>query len=464
MPIRRSGIQQLSCHAQRQSVPIPAGSKVIENFSFCVFLAEILENPHDRITAQTAEAADADRNSAGSQTAGQNVALRCDSLLTVQARGRTVQQQIHRKVGIVFLLAAEKYLSVLQYRKPPDALTIDMSLSGGNGIRLLLHLHAVADVLGQSQNGALIQVIVFEEICAVPFGLSVAEKYGIKGFENPIDMINDSEIDAVMCTTADPYHEEYVLASIAAGKYVFCEKPLAPKADACKRIVEAEMKAGKKLVQVGFMRRYDEGYKQLKAAVDSGKYGEALLLHCAHRNPSVPDDWDNSMAVENSMVHEIDVLRWLLGEDYATAEVRYGKSTNNGPKDLHDPQIMILTTKSGVRIDVESFVNNKNDYDIKCEIVCDGAVLNMPKPNYISVNANATTGQAMYTDCFQRFADAYNAEIQTWINASKAGYVDGPTAWDGYCCQVAAAAASKARETQTIQPVVYDEMPDFYKK
>lgn len=302
--------------------------------------------------------------------------------------------------------------------------------------------------------------------CADPasaFGFSVAEKYGIKGFENPIDMINSPEIDAVMCTTSDPYHEEYVLASIAAGKYVFCEKPLAPKADACKRIVEAERKAGKKLVQVGFMGRYDERYKQLKAAVDSGTYGEALLLHCAHRNPSVPDDWDNSMAVENSMVHEIDVLRWLLGEDYATAEVRYGKSTNNGPKDLHDPQIMILTTKSGVRIDVESFVNNKNDYDIKCEIVCDGAVLNMPKPNYISVNANATTGQAMYTDCFQRFADAYNAEIQTWINASKAGYVDGPTAWDGYCCQVAAAAASKARETQTIQPVVYDEMPDFYK-
>jgi len=303
--------------------------------------------------------------------------------------------------------------------------------------------------------------------CADPagaFGLSVAEQFGIKGFENPSDLIRDPDIDAIMVTTADQYHKQYVLESIAAGKYVFCEKPLAAKANECKEIVEAELKAGKQFVQVGFMRRYDSGYKQLKAALESGKYGEALLLHCAHRNPSVPDSWDNTMAVENSMVHEIDVLRWLLGEDYATAEVRYGKSTNNGPKDLHDPQIMILTTKSGVRIDVESFVNNKKDYDIKCEIVCDGAVLNMPEPNYISINSGAVNGRAMYTDCFQRFADAYNAEIQAWINASKEGRVDGPNAWDGYACQVAAAAASQARNTQTIIPVVYDEMPPLYKK
>ena len=69
----------------------------------------------------------------------------------------------------------------------------------------------------------------------------------------------------------------------------------------------------------------------------------------------------------------------------------------------------------------------------------------------------------MYTDCFQRFADAYDAEIQAWINASKEGRVDGPNAWDGYACQVAAAAASKARETQTVQSVVYDEKPELYK-
>lgn len=49
-----------------------------------------------------------------------------------------------------------------------------------------------------------------------------------------------------------------------------------------------------------------------------------LLLHCAHRNAAVPPEWDNASAVENPMVHEIDLLRCLLDEDYVTAEVRYG--------------------------------------------------------------------------------------------------------------------------------------------
>ena len=81
-----------------------------------------------------------------------------------------------------------------------------------------------------------------------------AEKYGIKAWENGEEMIASDEIDAVVVTTLDPFHEQYVMAAIKAGKYVFCEKPLAPEADACKRIVEAEMAAGKQLVQVGFMR------------------------------------------------------------------------------------------------------------------------------------------------------------------------------------------------------------------
>lgn len=296
------------------------------------------------------------------------------------------------------------------------------------------------------------------------FCKSVAGKYGITAYGTGEELIEKAGVDAVVVTTSDAFHEQYVMAAIKAGKYVFCEKPLAPSAEACKRIVEAELAAGKQLLQVGFMRRYDPGYRQLKDAIQSRRYGEPLLLHCAHRNATITEPWDNASAVENSMVHEIDVLRWLLGEDYATAEVRFGKPTRRAKEGLHDPQIMILTTKSGVRIDVESFVCNGQCYDIRCEVVCEDAILNLPKPATIEVLANTVRGSAVDADWTTRFVEAYNVEFQEWINATKAGRVDGPSAWDGYACQVAAAAASKARDTQTIQPIAYDEMPELYKK
>ena len=71
-----------------------------------------------------------------------------------------------------------------------------------------------------------------------------------------------------------------VLAAIKAGKPVFSEKPLANTAADGKEIVEAEMAGGKHLVQVGFMRRYDRGYRQVKELIDSGKFGAPMVIKC----------------------------------------------------------------------------------------------------------------------------------------------------------------------------------------
>lgn len=84
----------------------------------------------------------------------------------------------------------------------------------------------------------------------------VAEQYGAKCYEKGEDLINDPEVQAVVVCSWDPTHEQYVLASIQAGKFVFCEKPLAETAESCRRITESEIACGKHLVQVGFMRRY----------------------------------------------------------------------------------------------------------------------------------------------------------------------------------------------------------------
>ena len=94
--------------------------------------------------------------------------------------------------------------------------------------------------------------------------------------------------------------------------------------------------------------------------------------------------------------------------------------------------------------------------------MCEDAVLNLPEPSNIQITANAAKGIAIHQDWSTRFVEAYNTEFQEWINATKAGRVDGPSAWDGYVGQITAKAASKARDTQSIVEIAYEKKPDFY--
>lgn len=297
----------------------------------------------------------------------------------------------------------------------------------------------------------------------IDFCKSVAEKFNISAWNSGEEMIASPDVNAVVVTTLDPFHEQYVLAAIKAGKYVFCEKPLAPEAAACRRVVDAEIAGGTQLVQVGFMRRYDPGYRQLKGLIESGRCGAPLMVHCAHRNYDF-QGFTTEKAVENSMIHEIDVLRWLLNEDYTKAEVVFPRTTKNVQEGQKDPQIMYLTTESGIRIDVESFVNCHYGYDIKCEVVCEEGTLNLPEPPNAMVRSQDARITPICHDWSERFVDAYNIEFQEWINACKAGRVDGPSAWDGYVGQVTAQAASKARDTQSAVSIQVEPKPDFYKK
>ena len=129
------------------------------------------------------------------------------------------------------------------------------------------------------------------------------------------DVIADPAVDAVVVTSWGPTHEQYVLAAIAAGKPVFCEKPLATTQQACLRIVEAETAYGARLVQVGYMRRYDGAYRALKRALDDGAIGTPLMMHCAHRNPSVPAWYERESMITDTAVHEIDMVRWMFGQE-----------------------------------------------------------------------------------------------------------------------------------------------------
>ena len=87
---------------------------------------------------------------------------------------------------------------------------------------------------------------------------------GAVHFSNIEDAIATSEIDAVLIATPGQFHEPVLLPALAAGLPILCEKPLTPDPISALRVLDAEQKAGKKLIQVGFMRRFDREYMQLR--------------------------------------------------------------------------------------------------------------------------------------------------------------------------------------------------------
>jgi myo-inositol 2-dehydrogenase / D-chiro-inositol 1-dehydrogenase len=292
----------------------------------------------------------------------------------------------------------------------------------------------------------------------------IADKYGAEFYETGEEVIEAPEVDAIVIASWDPTHAQYVLAAIKAGKFVFCEKPLATSANDCKKIVDAEIAGEKQLVQVGFMRRFDKGYRQIKAVIEDGKIGEPLMLHCVHRNRIPGPKHTTEMNIKNSVIHEIDVLRWLLDEDYKTAQVLMPKSSRLAEERLSDPQIVLLETKSGVRIDVESFVNCQYGYDVQCEVVGETGTVRLPDPANVVMRSKGAYSYEIFSDWSDRFIEAYDIEFQEWVDAVKQDVVKGPTAWDGYVACVTADACTEAREKGTIVTINTPERPKFYNK
>ncbi|MGI3224175.1 Gfo/Idh/MocA family oxidoreductase [Streptomyces sp. GTA36] len=286
-----------------------------------------------------------------------------------------------------------------------------------------------------------------------------AARVGARVLADGAELIVAEDVDAVLVTSWGPTHAEHVLNAIAAGKPVFCEKPLATTAEDCLRIVEAERAHGRRLVQVGFMRRYDAGYRQMKEVLACGSIGAPLIVHCAHRNPTVPKAYTSRMAAQDTAVHEIDVLRWLLDDEIVSAQVLRPRATTNRFPHLTDPQIMLFETANGVRIDLEVFVNCQYGYDIQCETVGERGLVRLPDPAAVAVRTEAVSASAVLRDWKDRFADAFDTEFREWIASVAAGEEPtGPSAWDGYAATVITDAAVQSLESDS-QVVTVDMKP-----
>jgi myo-inositol 2-dehydrogenase/D-chiro-inositol 1-dehydrogenase len=290
----------------------------------------------------------------------------------------------------------------------------------------------------------------------------VAAPLGAAVYATDAELVSAPEVDAVLVASFGPAHEATVTSAIEAGKPVLCEKPLAPSAEGCARIMRAEERAGAKLATVGFMRRFDPGYNQLKAVIEAGELGRPVIVHNRHRNPRVPQSYTTDMAISDTAIHEIDTMRWLLGEEIGAVRVDRPRPTANRFDHLQDPLVLALVTESGVIAYDEVFVNIQYAYDIRCEVVLEAGTVALADQNAIVRRDRAGARNALPADHNQRFDRAFGAELQRWIDAVAAGEQAGPTAWDGYAAAAVCDAGLRALATGALEPVELVAKPALY--
>jgi myo-inositol 2-dehydrogenase / D-chiro-inositol 1-dehydrogenase len=272
---------------------------------------------------------------------------------------------------------------------------------------------------------------------------------GARVVADPLDAIAADDVDAVLLATPGPTHEKQLLACLEHGRPVLCEKPLTTDAETSLEVVRREAALDKPLVQVGFMRRFDPEYVQLKALIDGGELGQPLVMHCVHRNPAVPPSFDSAMLVKDSLVHEVDVTRFLFGEEITAVRIVRPRPNSHAPEGLQDPQIAIFETAGGRHVDVEVFVTTGVGYEVRTEVVGElGSATIGLDVGLIRKSSPGTWGGRVTPGFKERFGLAYDIEMQRWVDAVRSGVnVAGPTTWDGYAAAAVCEAGVRALES-----------------
>jgi myo-inositol 2-dehydrogenase/D-chiro-inositol 1-dehydrogenase len=283
----------------------------------------------------------------------------------------------------------------------------------------------------------------------------VAHGFGAEAADSAEALVAD--VDAFVVASPDFTHADLAVAGIEAGKHVLCEKPLAVTADDARRVVDAEAAAGRRFVQVGFNRRFDPGFVDLKAAITDGSLGDVRLLHGIHRNASNSTSTDDATLVTGSMIHELDTFRWLL--DGEIVAIRVESPVVDG---FRDPQVATLWTDGGQMATAEVFVNAAYGYDVRVEVVGTGGSASLEPRHPVLRRVSGQGGSAIGSDFVEHFADSYRIELAAWADASLRGEVVGASAWDGYVANVVAAAGVDALRSGQKRDVVVPERPSLY--
>lgn len=321
-------------------------------------------------------------------------------------------------------------------------------------------------MIGKDHIRRLTQVLSGVEVVAVndidQQSAADAAPAGAQVFETAQALIKSDAVQAIVICSWGGAHEAQLLTCISASKPVFCEKPMVISEEAAVKVMCAEAEHGKRLVQVGFMRRFDADYRGLKKVIDEGRLGAPLMYHSVHRNASVPEGlYTSDMPLNDTLVHDADISRWLLCDEIAGVEVRTPRRSIQS-KELRDPVMVLLHMVSGAIVDVEISVNINYGYDIRGEVSCERGVAALPARPATVISDQYGIRQAIPEDWRERFIEAYDQEFREWIAAASQGTAIGPSVWDGYVSTLTADAALRAVNDGSYQALNLINKPELY--
>ena len=287
---------------------------------------------------------------------------------------------------------------------------------------------------------------------------ALAAEVGARAVASEAEVI--AAADAVVIASPAHAHAETAVACIAAARPTLCEKPLATSPEDALAVVRAEVEHGTRLVQVGFMRRFDPGYVAVRDTLASGSIGPPALAYMTHRNLDVPPDFTDDLLVRDSLVHEVDITRWLFDEEVAAVRALVSRSR---PGDLTDPLVLILELTSGLLVIAEVSARSGFGYDVRCEVVGATGTTELTTPRLARHTLAGARAEPIAQGWLERFGDTYRIELQAWIDAVTSGRTTGASTWDGYAAAVISDAGVEAlRRPGDRVPVTLPDRPALY--
>ncbi len=286
---------------------------------------------------------------------------------------------------------------------------------------------------------------------------------GARVFDDPYALIQSDVVDAVLIASPDETHAALTLACLEAGKPVLCEKPLATTVADAARVLQGETALGRRLVSVGFMRRFDPQHVAVKNMAHTLELGEPLLFKGVHRNASVPFGTTGATVLINSAGHDLDSARWMLEGEVEQVYVRGFRSRADLHPETQDLLFIILSFANERMATVEVYVNDDYGYEVSAELVCQHGTAVTEQPDEVLVRAQGRRGYQVPNDWLARFNEAYIQELRAWVDSIQLGHpFPGASAWDGFVTMLVTDACIQSLRTGEIVQASLPEKPALY--